>query len=210
VQVGRRGTDAPWGLHPIPGMARDYYTHKVNEPDTPFGYADPGREKTRPETPATSAERITYPTVLVAEDDPADELLLRRAIQKAALELHVECVHDGFGAVEYLQSSRPSRFPVLLLLDLRMPGMDGFGVLDWLQSHPERRPAFVVVLSSCSDGPDLQRACARGVDHYLVKPADPAEFAAMVKRLEPYFGSQGKAVRADSTAEGGSTLEQAA
>ncbi len=126
------------------------------------------------------------PILLVAEDDPLDEMLLRRAIQRAGLEVEPEFVHDGLEAVRYLERHDRSTLPALMLLDLKMPRMDGFGVLEWLQQHPNSRPEHVVVLSSCYGESDLNRSRRLGVDHYVVKPGDPQELAATVKRLEGY------------------------
>lgn len=126
-------------------------------------------------------------SVLVAEDDLAEQLLLRRAIQKAGFRLQVEFVSDGWALLDFLQQRPPGYLPSLLLLDLKMPGLDGFEVLEWLQDHPELRPAYVVVLSSSPHATDIARACRLGVDHYLVKPGEVSELVATVKRLEPYW-----------------------
>ncbi len=129
------------------------------------------------------------PILLVAEDDLSDQLLLRRAIEKAQLDVEPEFVRDGFEAVEALGQGL---HPALLLLDLKMPRMDGFQVLEWLQQHPESRPDHIVVLTSCWAGSDLNRSSRLGVEHYLVKQADPTELAATIKRLEPYWTLEGK------------------
>ncbi len=128
-----------------------------------------------------------HPVILVAEDDFSDQVLLRRAFEKAHLDVHPEFVSDGVEAVEFLEEANHEPHLALLLLDLRMPRMDGFQVLEWLQQHPDRRPNHVVVLSSCYADSDLSRSSRLGVEHYLVKQGDPAELAATLKRLEPYW-----------------------
>ena len=129
------------------------------------------------------------PAMLVAEDDPADILLLQRAIAKAGLKVHVEFARNGHEVIEYLEGKSPRQglsnpFPDLLVLDLRLPALDGFEVLEWFHLYPQYRPPQVVVLSSSCYPPDLARASALGVDHYLVKPSDPFELIGIVKRLE--------------------------
>ncbi len=131
------------------------------------------------------------PTILVAEDNPSDQLLLRRAIKRAGLEVDSEFVDDGVKAVHYLEAHERQQAPALLLLDLKMPVMDGFGVLEWLQQHPASRPEHVVVLSSCCAQNDLMRSMLLGVEHYVVKPEDPVEFAVTLKRLGDYCNKSG-------------------
>jgi len=125
------------------------------------------------------------PLILVGEDEAVDQFLLRRAVQKAEVNVDLEFANDGAAVLRYLQQSE--RIPKLLLLDLKMPRMDGFEVLEWLTKNVEVRPQHVIVLSSCAQGEDLSRCCKLGVDHYLVKPDDPLELAAILKRLEPYW-----------------------
>jgi CheY-like chemotaxis protein len=130
------------------------------------------------------------PIILVAEDNPSDQLLLRRALEKAGLKRETKFVQNGFGVVETFRDGQERGKPSLLLLDLKMPGMDGFEVLEWFQRHPESRPRYLAVLTASLFGDDLTRAASLGVDHYLAKTGDQVEFAAALKRLEPYCTEQ--------------------
>lgn len=121
---------------------------------------------------------------------------MRRAIAQASLDVEPEFVDDGLKAIRYLESHEQRHAPALLLLDLKMPLMDGFEVLEWLQQHPAARPDHVVVLSSCCGQNELTRSMRLGVDHYVVKPGDPTEFAATVKRLGDYCTTTGNSPNA--------------
>jgi CheY-like chemotaxis protein len=113
-------------------------------------------------------------TVLVADDDENDVLLLRRAFQKTGLSHTIVHVKDGQEAINYLAAvgvnAKPP--PGLLVLDLKMPRMDGFDVLEWLQSRAERLPLSVVVFSSSGLPKDRERVEKLGAHDYLVKPDD--------------------------------------
>src|SRR5215471_19867731 len=97
--------------------------------------------------PATSLTELhgSEPTiskcVLVAEDDPDDRFMLRRAWRKAKLPHRLMDVSDGEQVIRYLSGSPPfddrTRHPMpdLLLLDLKMPKLNGFDVLTWIQSR---------------------------------------------------------------------------
>lgn len=137
------------------------------------------------------------PTILVAEDDPNDRLLLQRALGQVMGNASIHFVPDGQAVIDYLQSqalgaaATPERVPPLLLLDLRLPGRSGLEVLKWIVSQPGLRRMSVVVLSSSADPRDVSQATALGACDYLVKPTQSAGLIALLKRLEPYWSRPG-------------------
>src|SRR5690242_17238110 len=98
-------------------------------------------------------------TVLVADDDENDVLLLRRSFQKAGFSHTIVHVKDGQEVIDYLAAvavnAKPP--PSRLMLDLKMPRLDGFDVLEWLRNRPERLPMPVVVFSSSGLPKDEER-----------------------------------------------------
>ncbi len=131
--------------------------------------------------------------ILLAEDDPNDVLLIQRAFGKVGLGQVLKVVRDGEEAVNYLSGHGPyadrEQFPMpyLLLLDLKMPGMDGFEVLQWVREHPTLKRLLVVVLTSSSLQADVDRAYELGANSYLVKPLDPASMLNTLQRFEAYW-----------------------
>jgi len=77
--------------------------------------------------------------VLVVEDSPNDVLLLQRAFSKGGPEVPLHFVRDGREALDYLNGV--DRFadrnlyplPTLLVLDLKLPGIDGFDIIKWVR-----------------------------------------------------------------------------
>jgi CheY-like chemotaxis protein len=124
------------------------------------------------------------PSILLAEDDPNDVFLLQLALEKARISNPLIITQDGQQAVSYLNGDGPFAdrdkypLPALLLLDLKMPGMDGFDVLAFLNRCQDLRGLPVVVLSSSDHPSDLEKARRLGVTDYRVKPQD---FAALVE-----------------------------
>jgi CheY-like chemotaxis protein len=131
--------------------------------------------------------------ILLAEDDPNDVILIERAFNKAGLERVLRVVRDGEEAVNYLSGhdsyADRAQFPMpyLMLLDLKMPGMDGFEVLEWVRSHPTLKRLLVVVLTSSSLQTDVDRAYELGANSYLVKPLDPTSMVNTIQRFEAYW-----------------------
>lgn len=137
--------------------------------------------------------RISPPTILVAEDDPDDAFMLRRAFTTANIVNPVAFVSDGDEAIAYLAGT--GRYadrdlhplPVVILLDLKMPRRSGFEVLEWLRAQPGVGRLPVVVLTSSREPRDVTRAYELGANSYLVKPSSPEDLIATVRGLGLYW-----------------------
>ena len=131
--------------------------------------------------------------VLIAEDDPSDIFLLRRAFSVAGVPAALHFVRDGQEAIDYLggesdYSDRESHpLPDLLLLDLKMPRMNGFDVLAWLRQQPGLKRLPVTVLTSSDQPQDVNRAYDLGANSYLLKPHNSQELSDLVKRVQNYW-----------------------
>src|SRR3569832_1446866 len=97
-------------------------------------------------------------TILLAEDNDNDALLMRHAFRRAGVSNPVLRVCDGEEAVDYLSGNgvyavrQQYPLPVLLLLDLKMPRLNGFEVLSWVRSQERFQHLPVTILTS-SDHP---------------------------------------------------------
>jgi len=123
-------------------------------------------------------------TVLIAEDNENDALLLQRAFRNIGLQNPLQIVPDGEQAIRYLQAEgkfadrQQFPFPTVLFLDIKMPRMSGFDVLEWVRGHPDWRIIPTMIFSSSSHPGDITRAYQSGANAYqsganayLVKPA---------------------------------------
>lgn len=136
---------------------------------------------------------ITRTTILLAEDDQNDVMLIRRAFNKSHVVNPIACVENGEEAVAYL--SGEGRFadrgefplPFMLLLDLKLPRLSGHEVLKWLRGQPGLRRLPVVVLTSSREPADINKAYELGANSYLVKPVVFEEFATLLKQLQVYW-----------------------
>jgi CheY-like chemotaxis protein len=135
----------------------------------------------------------TPDTILHIEDDPNDVMLVNLVHRKGAFASQLHSVTDGDEAISYLGGagiySDRSRypFPVVVLLDLKLPRKSGLEVLEWIraQSHTRRLP--VIVLTSSNQPDDIGRAYDLGANSYLVKPGDLEILAAMLKNVNEYW-----------------------
>lgn len=131
--------------------------------------------------------------ILLVEDDENDALLIGRAFRRGGWGNALKIVRDGEQAVDYLSGhgvyANRERYPLpfLLLLDLKMPGLDGFEVLQWLRAEPELKRLLVVVLTSSNLQSDVDRAYECGANSYLVKPVEFDEMVNMIQRFDAYW-----------------------
>lgn len=112
-------------------------------------------------------------SILVAEDDESDVLLLNRAFRDADLGNPVHMVADGQEAIEFLQRAKNSpsdQLPGLVVLDLMMPRRDGIDVLHWMRQQPIICTLPAIIFTSSANRHDVERAYEAGANAYLVKP----------------------------------------
>jgi putative two-component system response regulator len=117
--------------------------------------------------------------VMVVDDEPDNRDLLLRLLQGA-----------GFSDVMLMSSAEDAvalcavDAPDLLLLDLRMPGLDGLGVLDRLAGQRKDDGHFPVLVLTGDDSVSARRrALSAGADDFLAKPFDPIEVQLRVEHL---------------------------
>ena len=132
--------------------------------------------------------------VLLAEDNANDVVLIRRALEETKALNPLRVVGNGAEAIRYLAGEGDFAdrvtypFPVLLLLDLKMPLVDGLEVLRWLHEHPAiPRKLPVVVLSSTELPDETQVAYAMDIQACIVKPLGYAELRERIRILKEYW-----------------------
>lgn len=118
------------------------------------------------------------PRILVAEDDEHIGYLLSYLLQREGFE--VLAAADGRAAAEMIDRIEP---PQLALLDLMLPFLDGFQVLERIRARPAWKHVPVVILTAKSNEQNIVRALDDGACDYVVKPFQPNELMARLKRL---------------------------
>jgi len=115
------------------------------------------------------------PTVLIADDDP----LILTVVGSAIENYGMKCLQAKSGE-EGLKIIRET-LPQIAILDINMPGMDGYELLSAIRA--ENLPVMVVLLTARQREADILRGFQLGADDYLVKPFNPLELVARLKRL---------------------------
>jgi CheY-like chemotaxis protein len=125
-------------------------------------------------------------TVLLAEDDLGDALLVEEAFLVRGFGQNVHTVSDGVEAMAYLRDpDRP--MPDLILLDLNMPRMDGRETLSAIKSDPVLRMIPVVVLTTSNAPGDVSAVYDLHANAYVCKPRELDEFLGAVHAIDDFF-----------------------
>ena len=132
-------------------------------------------------------------TVLVAEDDPGDRLLIRDAFNECGVCNDLRFVGDGVELIDYFHGHStgpdedPGSRPDLILLDLNMPRKDGREALREIKADPRLRAIPVVVLTASMSEEDVLRTYDLGAAGYITKPVTFEGLVEVVKTLGRYW-----------------------
>jgi two-component system, response regulator len=132
-------------------------------------------------------------TILLVEDNPDDEALTLRSLNRNNIVNEVIVTRDGAEALDYLFCSGKYADrdqygqPEVILLDLKLPKVDGLEVLRRIRSDERTRLLPVVVLTSSDEEPDMVESYQLGANSYVRKPVDFGCFAEAVRQLELYW-----------------------
>ncbi len=120
---------------------------------------------------------------LVVDDNPTNRFLLDEMLQSWGMAPFV--VEDGPQALDELARAAGAGTPyALVLLDVRMPGMDGFAVAEYIYRHPEYARSTIMMLTSEGQRGDALRCKEIGIASYLTKPITQSDlFDAIMTTL---------------------------
>jgi CheY-like chemotaxis protein len=131
--------------------------------------------------------------ILMADDDPDDRLLAKKALDDYRMSNKIRFVEDGEELMDYLRQkgrySEPDTAPEpgLILLDLNMPKKDGREALAEIKSDPQLRHIPVVILTTSKAEEDIFRSYDLGVNSYITKPVSFQGLAEALRMLSQYW-----------------------
>jgi CheY-like chemotaxis protein len=131
--------------------------------------------------------------ILLVEDNPGDIVLTQRALKKANVMNELVIAPNGEEALDYLfgtgqYAERDIRImPVIILLDLKLPGIDGLGVLQHIRDDERTKFLPVIVLTSSIEEEDVLRSYELGANSYIRKPVDFSKFVEAMGLVGAYW-----------------------
>ncbi len=133
------------------------------------------------------------PTILMADDDHEDCLLVQDALKEARRDCDLRFVRNGEELSDYLyrrgeySNGRDVPRPDLILLDLKMPKKGGHEVLQELKSDPQMKQIPIVALTTSTADGDVSVSYEMGVNSYITKPATFRELVDVMEILSRYW-----------------------
>ncbi|OHE78723.1 MAG: hypothetical protein A2107_13985 [Verrucomicrobia bacterium GWF2_62_7] len=126
-------------------------------------------------------------TILMAEDDDGHARLVQERFESVGVYNPVIRFKDGQEAWNFLSGTGTSGIEngksYLLLLDIRMPGLDGIEVLKRVKGNQRLKNIPVIMLTTTDDPKEIGLCYELGCNNYLTKPVEFEKFAEVIKRL---------------------------
>jgi chemotaxis family two-component system response regulator Rcp1 len=130
------------------------------------------------------------PMILVVEDNPGDARLIREAIATGSVRSRIHIAADGVEALKFLRREGEhvqAPRPVLILLDLNLPGKSGWDILKELKADPQLRRIAVVIWTSTQGETEIGCAYDLGANCYGVKPLGLDEYLNTIQAIEEFW-----------------------
>ncbi len=131
--------------------------------------------------------------ILLVEDEEAHAELTRRAIRKAGNANRIDILTDGEEALDYVfnraRYADKTKYPLpgLIILDIKLPGIDGIEVLKQIKEHPVLKKIPVIMLTTSDREEDICRSYIYCANSYLTKPVGFNEFEEKITQIEFYW-----------------------
>lgn len=131
-------------------------------------------------------------TILYVEDNEDHVFILQLTLKKIGIPVHIEWLNNGQDAMDYLNckgkySQRQDTPPDLILIDLKMAGIDGCSLIKTIKTDERLRLIPVIVLSSSEDPGDIEAAYHNYANSYIPKSIDASMFRKQIETLVYYW-----------------------
>ncbi len=117
--------------------------------------------------------------VLIIDDEPRFLRAIQRTFNPYPTEFHLEAADNGVDGLMLLGSLKPD----VLILDVRMPGLDGFDVLKRIKANPNAKALTVIVMSGHLDAATEARCMKLGATVCLEKPFNASRLLEFLREL---------------------------
>ncbi|HTC20629.1 MAG TPA: response regulator [bacterium] len=131
--------------------------------------------------------------ILMAEDDPDDQLITRKALEENRVANPLVVVSNGEELLDYLYhrgkfaTPASSPKPCFILLDLNMPRMDGRETLKIIKQDSDLKKIPVVILTTSKAEEDILKSYSTGANSYITKPVTFEGLVNVIRSMKSYW-----------------------
>lgn len=130
--------------------------------------------------------------ILLVDNEPSEVELITLGLAEGGLANIVDVVRDANACLDYLFkrgtfADRQTGYPLVILLDLKLPGVDGRELLKQLKTMERISCIPVVVLTGSQYEEDIIKTYAYGANSYVIKPIDIHGLFEKIKALGLYW-----------------------
>jgi CheY-like chemotaxis protein len=126
--------------------------------------------------------------ILLVEDDPGHARLIEKNLRRSNITNQITVINDGQEAIDYLfkegdYTRSGHSAPLLVLLDLNLPGLDGYQILERMKSNSKTKYIPVIMLTTTDDIREVSRCYSLGCNVYITKPVDYEQFSEAIRKI---------------------------
>ncbi len=133
-------------------------------------------------------DKMAPVTILVVEDDEGQSFLIEKHLKRSGIVNNIVHCGSGQDAADYIwakgpHANRAKNGPLVVLLDIKLPGMDGIELLQRIKADPATKNIPVLLLTTTSDPRDIAKCYELGCSGYVTKPLEADAFSEAIRRI---------------------------
>ncbi|MFI5192519.1 MAG: response regulator [Chitinophagales bacterium] len=122
-------------------------------------------------------------TILLADDDPEDQDILKEIFLEEDPDISLHCVMNGKEVIAYLKSCPEQQLPRLIILDFKMPIMNAIETLESLKDNARYSEIITVVWSTSNQKEHIKQCMERGAIQFFQKPGNYRDLAGIARQI---------------------------
>lgn len=124
--------------------------------------------------------------IFIVDDDEGHALLVENSLRDAGVSNEIVQFRNGDDVLDYVFADE-AQVPLLMLLDLNMPGIRGTEVLARLRADERTSAVPVIIVTTTSQAPEIEECYKLGCNLYVTKPVQYSEFVNAIRTLGLVF-----------------------